>query len=90
MRPIKTLSLCGLAVFGALSTLPALADDYTCEDDGPCIIQADDLGGFQVFLKWWDRARAMISLRSSSASMAAAIGRNTLSKVEMAVQAGLT
>ncbi|MEO9229019.1 MAG: hypothetical protein ABI216_08755 [Devosia sp.] len=49
---LSTLSVCTLAVVGTLSPLPVLADDYTCEDDGPCIIQADDLGGFQVFLKW--------------------------------------
>lgn len=30
----------------------ALADDYTCDDGGPCIIEATDLGNYRVALTW--------------------------------------
>lgn len=30
----------------------ALADEYTCDDEGPCIIDAEDLGDFKVALRW--------------------------------------
>ena len=31
---------------------PALADEYTCDDEGPCIIEATDLDDYKVALTW--------------------------------------
>jgi hypothetical protein len=45
----------GIALALLLATSPigsALADDYTCDENGPCIVQASDLGGHRVWLKW--------------------------------------
>ena len=46
----------GLFVFVATLVLPGippvLADVYTCDDEGPCIVDATDLGNYKVALKW--------------------------------------
>lgn len=49
-------SICAaLAVAAAAVPLGAsalLADEYTCDDDGPCIIEAQDMGNYKVALTW--------------------------------------
>jgi hypothetical protein len=44
------LACVALASFAGVSTV--LADEYTCDDDGPCIVDAEDLGNYKVALQW--------------------------------------
>lgn len=40
------------AVLASPLVSAALADEYTCDDEGPCIVDATDLGHYRVALTW--------------------------------------
>ncbi len=47
----STIALAVFALVPGLASLPAHADDYTC-DSGPCIVKADRVGKYKVKLVW--------------------------------------
>lgn len=51
-RVIPVDLLVCLVMVAFLGTSTVLADEYTCDDEGPCIIEATDLGGYKVALTW--------------------------------------
>ncbi len=46
------LTLCLATAICGLLAVPASADTYTCDDSGPCIVEAKRMEGTKVFLRW--------------------------------------